>query len=222
MWSAGLTRRDPEAGRPDALRLGFALRPGMRVGLYGGSFNPPHAGHAHVAQTAMARLGLDRMIWLVSPQNPLKRNQPADLAARLAAARTMARGPSMIVSDLETRLGSQYTIDVIRFLKARFPGVRFVWVMGADNLVGFHRWRGWTEIMRLLPVAVVARPGFVLSGGLSPAAKRFSSARRPQTQARALAGASPPAWVYLTAPLNFVSSTSLRRQARRTEGEKPS
>jgi nicotinate-nucleotide adenylyltransferase len=222
MWFAGPARRDPEAGRPDALRLGFALRPGMRVGLYGGSFNPPHAGHAHVAQTALMRLGLDRVIWLVSPQNPLKRNQPADLAARLAAARTMARGPSMIVSDLETRLGSQYTIDAIRFLKARFPGVRFVWLMGADNLVGFHRWRGWTEIMRLVPVAVVARPGFVLAGGLSPAAQRFSRARRPQNQARALASATPPAWVYLTAPLNFISSTSLRRQARRAEGEKPS
>jgi cytidyltransferase-like protein len=94
----------------------WATGPGMRVGLYGGSFNPPHAGHAHVAQTALARLGLDRVIWLVSPQNPLKRKQPADLAARLAAAREMARGPSMIVSDLETRVGSRDTIDVIRLL----------------------------------------------------------------------------------------------------------
>jgi nicotinate-nucleotide adenylyltransferase len=222
MWFAGPARRVPEAGRPDALRLGFDLRPGMRVGLYGGSFNPAHEGHAHVAETALARLGLDRVIWLVSPQNPLKRRAPADLAARMAAARAMAHGPSMIVSDLETRLGATYTIDVIRILKARFPGVRFVWIMGADNLAGFHRWRGWTEIMRQVPMAVVARPGYVLAGGLAAAARRFSHARRPSGQAGALAATPAPAWVYLTAPLNFISSSSLRRQARRAAGEKPS
>ncbi len=222
MWFAGPARRVPEAGRPDALRLGFCLRPGMRVGLYGGSFNPAHEGHAHVAETALARLDLDRVIWLVSPQNPLKRKRPADLEARMAAARRMARGPSMIVSDLEVRLGATYTIDVIRILKARFPGVRFVWLMGADNLAGFHRWRGWTEIMRQVPVAVVARPGFVLAGGLAATARRFSHARLPADQAGALAGTPAPAWVYLTAPLNFISSTSLRRQTRKALSEKPS
>lgn len=222
MSFAGRARRVPDAGRPAALRLGFDLRPGMRVGLFGGSFNPAHQGHAHVAETARVRLRLDRVIWLVSPQNPLKRRQPADLAERMAAAGQFARGPSMIVSDLESRLGVTYSIDVIRILKARFPGVRLVWVMGADNLSGFHRWRGWTEIMRAVPVAVVARPGFVLAGGLSAAARRFAFARRPASQAGRLAGMRPPAWVYLTAPLNFLSSTSLRRQARRAEGEKPS
>jgi nicotinate-nucleotide adenylyltransferase len=193
----------------------------MKVGLYGGSFNPAHEGHAHVAETGLARLGLDRVIWLVSPQNPLKRSRPAELAARLAGARAMAHGPSMIVSDLEARLGSAYTIDVVRILKARFPGVRFVWLMGADSLAGFHRWRGWTEIMREIPVAVVARPGFELAGGLSPAARRFGHARRPATQAGALARTRPPAWVYLTAPLNFLSSTSLRRKSKPLGAEKP-
>ena len=222
MWFAGRARRAPEAGRPGALRLGFDLKPGMRVGLYGGSFNPAHAGHAHVADTALARLGLDRVIWLVSPQNPLKRAAPDNLAARISAARRMAHGPSMIVSDLETRLGATYTIDVIRLLKVRFPGVRFVWIMGADNMASFHRWRGWAEIMRAVPVAVVSRPGYVLAGGLAPAAGRFSHARRPSTQAGALAGTPAPAWVYLTAPLNFISSTSLRHRSARTAGEKPS
>ncbi|MDR3513958.1 MAG: nicotinate-nucleotide adenylyltransferase [Caulobacteraceae bacterium] len=222
MWFPGPARRVPEAGRPSALRLGFDLAPGMRVGLYGGSFNPAHEGHAHVAETALARLGLDRVIWLVSPQNPLKRRLPADLEERMASVRKIARGPSMIVSDLETRIGSAYTVDVIRVLQARFPGVRFVWVMGADNLAGFHRWRGWTQIMRLVPVAVVARPGYVLAGGLSAAARRFSHARRPASQAGRLAGARPPAWVYLTAPLKFISSTALRRQARAGAAEKPS
>jgi nicotinate-nucleotide adenylyltransferase len=222
MWFPGSARRVPDAGRPGALRLGFDLQPGMRVGLYGGSFNPAHEGHAHVAETALKRLGLDRVIWLVSPQNPLKLGQPADLKERMAGVRKLARGPSMIVSDIEARLGSAYTVDVIRVLKARFPGVQFVWLMGADNLAGFHRWRGWTQIMRLVPVAVVARPGFVLGGGLAAAARRFSHARKPASQASALAGARPPAWIYLTAPLHFISSTTLRGGGGRSPSQKPS
>src|ERR1700757_38421 len=113
MWSAGPAPRLASGGRPPGLKPGFALLPGMRVGLFGGSFNPAHEGHAHVAETALVRLGLDRVIWLVSPQNPLKRRRPADLEQRLAGARSMASGPSMIVSDLEVRLGSAYTIDVL-------------------------------------------------------------------------------------------------------------
>src|SRR5882757_11127922 len=112
MWFAGPARRVPGAGRPGTLRLGFSLTPGMRVGLYGGSFNPAHEGHAHVAETARRKLNLDRVIWLVSPQNPLKAaHETADLAERMASARGLAKGPGMIVSDAETRLGSAYTID---------------------------------------------------------------------------------------------------------------
>jgi nicotinate-nucleotide adenylyltransferase len=210
MWRAGPASRVPEAGRPRALRLGFDLKPGMRVGLYGGSFNPPHAGHLHVAQTARVRLGLDRVIWLVSPQNPLKADQPADLTERMAQTRALARGPAMIVSDLESRLGVAHTVNVIRILKARFPGVKFVWLMGADNLAGFHNWRGWADILRLAPVAVVARPGFMLKGATAVAARRFSRSRRSSDAARTLADRPPPAWVFLTAPLNFTSSTTLR------------
>src|SRR3954466_1854490 len=122
MWSAGPARRVPDGGRPGALRPGFHLSPGMRVGLYGGSFNPAHEGHAHVAETAKRRLRLDRVIWLVSPQNPLKaRHETADLAHRMAGARALAKGPGMIVSDVETRLGSAFTIDTVRGLKRRFP-----------------------------------------------------------------------------------------------------
>ena len=136
------------------------------MGLYGGSFNPAHEGHAHVARIALVRLGLDRVIWLVSPQNPLKREGAADLAERMAGARRLARGPAMIVSDLEARLGIRYTVDLVRLMRARYPAVRFVWLMGADNLAGFHRWRGWAEIMRRVPVCVVARPGWALKGSL--------------------------------------------------------
>ena len=185
----------------------------MKVGLFGGSFNPAHEGHAHVAETALKRLGLDRVIWLVSPQNPLKPgHETAALAGRVALSRRFAQGPAMIVSDAETRIGSAYTIDTLRVLKARFPGVRFVWIMGADSLASFHRWRGWTQIMREAPVAVVARPWMTLKSRFSPAARRFAHARIPASAARTLPFRKPPAWAYLNGPLNFTSSTALRRR----------
>ena len=194
-----------------ALRPGFHLEPGMRVGLFGGSFNPAHDGHAHVAETALMRLGLDRLIWLVSPQNPLKSTRHmAPLEQRLESARRFARGPSMIVSDVEQRLGTRYSLDTLRALQARFPGVRFVWVMGADNLAGFHRWRGWPEILRRVPVVVVARPGALLASRFAPAARRFAHGRRSARWARVLPQTAPPAWIYLNAPLNEASSTHLR------------
>ena len=214
MWSSAPVRRGPEAGRPRAARLGFVLRPGMRVGLFGGSFDPAHEGHAHVARTARTRLGLDKVIWLVAPQNPLKRGRPADLAQRMAAVRRLAAGPSAVVSDVEARLGVRYTLDLVRILKARFPGVHFVWIMGADSLAGFHRWRGWADILRLVPVLVVARPGAVLGAGLPPAARRFGAARRPPRLARSLPLAAPPAWIYLPAPLHHASSTELRMEQK--------
>jgi nicotinate-nucleotide adenylyltransferase len=187
----------------------------MRVGLFGGSFNPAHEGHAHVAETARERLELDRVIWLVSPQNPLKpSHETAGVAERMAEARRFARGPAMIVSDAETRFGSQYTIDTVRALKARFPGVHFVWIMGADSLASFHRWRGWTEIMREIPVAVVSRPWIALNSRFSPAARRFARFRRPSASAATLPGMKPPAWVFLRGPLNFQSSTALRGRGR--------
>ena len=182
----------------------------LRVGLLGGSFNPAHAGHAHVSETARKRLGLDRVIWLVSPKNPLKSAAGAPLAQRLALSRRMARGPATLVSDAESRLGSTFTIDSLRLLKARFPAVRFVWIMGADSLAGIAAWRSWSDIFREFPVAVVARPGVTLKALLSPAPRRFSHARLPDGAGLCLAAATPPAWIYLTARWNFASSTALR------------
>jgi nicotinate-nucleotide adenylyltransferase len=188
----------------------------MRVGLYGGSFNPAHEGHAHVAETAKRRLNLDRVIWLVSPQNPLKAaHETADLRRRMAGAHALAKGPGMVVSDLETRLGSAYTIDTVRALKQRFPGVKFVWIMGADSLASFHRWRGWTQIMREVPVAVVSRPWISLKSRFSPAALRFARFRRPSSQAITLPGATTPAWVFLYGRFNFQSSSALRERLKR-------
>jgi nicotinate-nucleotide adenylyltransferase len=170
-----------------------------------------------VAETAMRRLGLDRVVWLVSPQNPLKSShETAPLAARMASARAVAAtvGPAMIVSDVETRIGTRWTIDTVRALKARFPRVRFVWIMGADSLATFHRWRGWTQIMREVPVAVVSRPWIALKSRVSPAARRFARFRLPSDQAARLPDATPPAWVFLCGPLNFQSSTALRERTR--------
>ena len=146
---------------------------------------------------------------------PLQSNKTKPVAERMAQARRWARGSGMIVSDAETRLGSQYTIDTLRVLKARFPGVKFVWVMGADSLAGFHRWRGWTQIMREVPVAVISRPWIALKARTAPAARRFAFARWPASAAARLPDATAPAWVYLTGPLNFASSTALR--ARQTD-----
>ena len=218
MWFAGPARRVSSAGRPATLRLGFDLKPGMRVGLFGGSFNPAHEGHAHVAETALKRIGLDRVIWLVSPQNPLKpTHETAAHTRRMRETERLATGPAMIVSDAEVRIGSFYTIDTLRALKARFPGVHFVWIMGADSLAGFHRWRGWSEIMREIPVAVVSRPWISLKSRFSPAAQRFARARISAAAARSLPMRKPPAWLYLSAPLNFTSSTSLRRRLDEAE-----
>jgi nicotinate-nucleotide adenylyltransferase len=190
----------------------------MRVGLFGGSFNPAHEGHAHVAETAKRRLRLDKVIWLVSPQNPLKpSHETADLAHRMAGARVWANARGMIVSDAETRIGAQYTIDTLRILKARYPRVHFVWVMGADSLATFHRWRGWTQIMREAPVAVVSRPWIAMKARLSPAARRFARYRKPSSQAALLPTMQPPAWVFLRGPFNFQSSTALRERLRRTK-----
>ncbi|MDP2764465.1 MAG: nicotinate-nucleotide adenylyltransferase [Brevundimonas sp.] len=197
------------------MRDGLDLSPGMAVGLFGGSFNPAHDGHAHVAETAMRRLGLDRVVWLVSPQNPLKNARDSAplnerMASAVAAAALAASGPSMIVSDFESRAGTRWTIDSLRALTARHPGVRFVWLMGSDNLAGFHRWRGWTDIMELMPVAVIARPGSLHHSRTAPAAARYASARVPTRQARLLPDLEAPAWTWLTAPLNPRSSTALR------------
>jgi nicotinate-nucleotide adenylyltransferase len=219
MWFAGPA---PEAPQPrhGSLASGLHLERGMRVGLFGGSFNPAHEGHAHVAETARLRLGLDRVIWLVSPQNPLKASDhTAPLNKRMKSARREASGPCMIVSDFETRIGARYTIDTLRALKARYPGVHFVWIMGGDNLATFHRWRGWTDIFRLMPVAVVARPGSLIDSRFAPATRRFAHARLPSRESALLATAKTPAWVYLRAPLNAASSTAIRTGAthRRTE-----
>lgn len=189
---------------------------GMRIGLLGGSFNPAHEGHLHVSRQALKRLGLDHVWWLVSPQNPLKpRRGMAPLAVRLeSATRLAARDPRIRATDLEARLATQYTADTLRALKRRYPGVRFVWLMGADNLAGLHRWRRWRAVMRSVPVAVFDRPGYARKALTAKAAWRFLRHRLPEDRARALATETPPAWVFLHGPLSGQSATEIRRRTR--------
>lgn len=201
--------------RSGALRTGLHLERGMKVGLFGGSFNPAHEGHAHVAETARMRLGLDRIIWLVSPQNPLKsKTETAPLSERIRAIRPFT-GPKDIISDFETRISATYTLDTLRALKARYPGVEFVWIMGGDSLASFHRWRGWLQIAHMIPMAIVSRPGVLMKSRLSPTARRFAAFRRQESEAKILSGLTAPAWVYLKGPLHNHSSTALRAQRKK-------
>jgi nicotinate-nucleotide adenylyltransferase len=190
----------------------------MCVGLFGGSFDPPHAGHMHVAKTALQRLGLDRVWWLVSPQNPLKSRQAQKYPDRLESVRRYADDPRMIVSDVEYRLNTTRTIDLVTALQTRYPRVHFVWLMGADNLASFHRWARWREVFEAIPIAVVSRPQDPIRAQLSLAARQNARSRIREEDARILALKTPPVWTYLTSPLHSPSSTIFRarRQPSKT------
>jgi nicotinate-nucleotide adenylyltransferase len=185
-------------------------RPGMAIGLLGGSFDPAHAGHRHISLWALRHFRLDRVWWLVSPGNPLKPEAPATLSRRIAEAREVERHPRITVTGIEARLGTRQTAATLRRLFRRYPGVRFVWLMGADNLAGFDRWHDWTWIMRHCPIGVLARPGHGLRAGLSPAARRFAGARVKPGLAENLAWRRPPAWTLLQGPGLEISSSQIR------------
>ncbi|MEM7766850.1 MAG: nicotinate-nucleotide adenylyltransferase [Pseudomonadota bacterium] len=186
---------------------------GLRVGLFGGSFNPAHEGHLHVAQTALTRLQLDWVWWIVARGNPLKESHGV-FAARAASARRLASHPRMRVSTIERDLSLTYTRDLLTVLDQRCPGARFVWIMGADNLSGFHHWAGWREIVGRVPLAVISRPDAGPGAKLGRFAQTFRRQRLPESHAPALALADPPAWTVLHAPLHPASSTVIRSRAR--------
>jgi nicotinate-nucleotide adenylyltransferase len=188
-----------------------AHAPGMRIGLFGGTFDPPHAAHRAASLLAMRRIGLDRVWWLVTPGNPLKDSSGlAPLRERLAAARELARHARIDVTDLEADLGITYTFATITYLIRRCPGVRFVWIMGADNLRSFHRWQRWRDIARLVPIAVIDRLGPSLYSVASAAGQALARARLPESAARTLPDRVPPAWIYLHGLKSPLSSTALR------------
>lgn len=188
---------------------------GQRIGLLGGSFNPPHEAHALISRTALARLGLDQLWWIITPGNPLKNKaELAGLDERMAAGRALVPDTRVKLTAFEADLPSAYTAATLAFLKRRNPGVRFVWVMGADNLVGFHRWQHWRRIAAMLPIAVVDRPGQRLKALTSPAAQFMARARCPESHSRRLPFKAAPRWVFLTGPLSHQSSTALRARGQ--------
>lgn len=196
-------------------------RDGRRIGLLGGSFNPAHEGHRHISLAALARLGLDEVWWLVSPQNPLKPVKGmAPFAERLASAAHVANHPRIKASDLESRLGTHFTADTLEKLQARFPLTKFVWLMGADNLSQIPRWRRWNEIFHRLPIAVFARPSYCLKGLAGLAAKRYARWRIDPGTARRLADCPPPAWVFLATKLDPSSATEIRAQAQKSKSKR--
>jgi nicotinate-nucleotide adenylyltransferase len=190
------------------------FQPGMAIGLLGGSFNPPHAGHVLVTRLALRRLGLNRVWWLVSPGNPLKSGaELAALSSRVAAARRIIRDTRVAISDIEAQIGARYTYDTLRWLIRRAPGVRFVWIMGADNLRQFHLWRHWREIASLVPILVIDRPGSTLRALGGPAGAALARRRAPEIAAPRFATLKPPALLFLHGPRSELSSSALRREA---------
>lgn len=216
--------------RPNALRMPASEAPALpragadrrrlKVGLMGGSFNPAHDGHRHVAETAIKHLGLDEVWWLVSPQNPLKpRYDMAPFAERLASARKVARHPRIRVKDIELHLGTHYTADTLVALHRRCPHMSFVWIMGADNLTSFHRWERWSLICHTAVIAVFDRPSYSLRALASRAAKRFARARVPERASKTLVSRRPPAWVFLHTRHHAASATRIRAERRNGRAE---
>ncbi|MEP3523857.1 MAG: nicotinate-nucleotide adenylyltransferase [Hyphomicrobiales bacterium] len=200
------------AAYDDALKIPH-VEPGMSVGLFGGSFNPPHDGHRHVALTALQRLQLDRLWWLVSPGNPLKQNDGLPpLNQRLAQSRDLISHPRVDVTGCEATLETKYSADLVCHLVKRFPAVRFIWIMGADNLTNFHRWERWEDIAACVPICVIDRPGDTLATRSSRAAKKFGYARIDESDAKLLKNYKAPAWTFIHAPKMALSSTVLRQQ----------
>lgn len=179
------------------------------VGLFGGSFNPAHGGHLHVARAGLRQLQLDEIWWLVSPQNPLKPEQPS-WESRAETVRNLPLPPRMSVSDVELRYGTQYTIDLLKALNDRERDTQFVFMMGADNLLQLPKWRAWQEIFETIPIAVIARPGSPIRARLGQAARQYNQARIPEEQAHRLKDVGAPAWTYLTLPLDKRSSSAIR------------
>lgn len=183
----------------------------MVVGLFGGSFNPPHKGHALVAEIALRRLGLDQLWWIVTPGNPLKSHgNLAPLGERLKQCEALAADPRIKVTAFEKSLGTSYTARTLDFVKARNPRARFIWIMGADNLASFHRWQQWQCIAMTFPIAVIDRPGSTLAYLSSKMARTFDYARVDEEDAGVLWKKKAPAWTFIHGPRSTLSSTALR------------
>lgn len=186
------------------------LSAGMRVGLLGGSFDPAHQGHLQITKAALQQFNLDQLWWLVSPGNPLKAHAPASMECRVRAAQLLVKDPRVVISDIEAQLGTRYTAETLRALRCAYPRVRFTWLMGADNLTHFHRWKDWKEIMETVPIGVLARPGDRISARLSPAARIYRQAMLKAGESQILCGRAAPAWCFVNVPMSNASSSEIR------------
>lgn len=184
--------------------------PGQVIGLLGGSFDPAHAGHAHITREALKRFGLDQVWWLVSPANPLKSHGPAPMAERIAQARRVMDHPRVKITGIEERMGTRYTAQTLRALQKLYPSQRFVWLMGADNLAQFHLWQDWQDIAQRVPMGILARPGDRISARMSRSAKLFEPYRISGRNSQTLARADAPAWCFVNVPMMDVSSSAIR------------
>ncbi|KCV81926.1 nicotinic acid mononucleotide adenylyltransferase [Actibacterium atlanticum] len=185
-------------------------RAGQVIGLLGGSFDPAHSGHAHITREALKRFGLDKVWWLVSPGNPLKAEGPAPMDRRLTQARAVMNHPRVEVTDIEARIGTRYTAQTLQNLQELYPGVKFVWLMGADNLADFHRWGQWEWIAENVAMGVIARPGTRLSARTSKAAERYHRFRIQGRHSQRLGKSTTPAWCFINVPMVDISSTEIR------------
>ena len=189
-----------------------SVQPGLTIGLLGGSFDPPHEGHVHITKLALKIFNLSKIWWLVCPENPTKSVIPSDVNSRFLASKKIMKHPSVVITDLERKLKTKYTFQTLIKLKKLYPSTKFVWLMGADNLINFHHWKNWDWIMKNIPVGVLARPEEQIKAGLSRTAIKFGNYRLPKEKSIILSNYIPPVWTLSTGPMRNISSTEIREK----------
>ena len=192
-----------------------SVEPGLTIGLLGGSFDPPHEGHVHITKLALKFFNLSKIWWLVCPENPIKSVTPSDVNSRFLASKKIMKHPSVVITDLERKFKTKYTFQTLIKLKKLYPSTKFVWLMGADNLINFHHWKNWDWIMKNIPVGVLARPEEQIKAGLSRTAIKFGNYRLPKEKSIILSNYIPPVWTLSTGPMRNISSTEIRKKEYR-------
>ena len=192
-----------------------SVEPGLTIGLLGGSFDPPHEGHVHITKLALKFFNLSKIWWLVCPENPIKSVTPSDVNSRFLASKKIMKHPSVVITDLERKFKTKYTFQTLIKLKKLYPSTKFVWLMGADNLINFHHWKNCDWIMKNIPVGVLARPEEQIKAGLSRTAIKFGNYRLPKEKSIILSNYIPPVWTLSTGPMRNISSTEIRKKEYR-------
>lgn len=192
-----------------------SVEPGLTIGLLGGSFDPPHEGHVHITKLALKIFNLSKIWWLVCPENPIKSVTPSDLNSRFFASKKIMKHPSVVITDLERKFKTKYTFQTLIKLKKLYPSTKFVWLMGADNLINFHHWKNCDWIMKNIPIGVLARPEEQIKAGLSRTAIKFGNYRLPKEKSIILSNYIPPVWTLSTGPMRNISSTEIRKKEYR-------